>query len=148
MQVFSWTERGTAFLLGTGRQRVAIRDGRFGYQGGRIPVACPEAEGPAREAVESVPGLRGFVGVDFLWEPSRGEAVVLEINPRPTTSYVGLSRLMPPGHLARAWLAACGVPGFPAAGLAGLAEAIGRQPCIDFDAAGNLGQPDEEEPSS
>ena len=58
------------------------------------------------------PGLRGFVGVDFFWEPELDEATVLEINPRATTSFVGLSRLLPAGHLAAAWLAACGVPGF------------------------------------
>jgi hypothetical protein len=29
---------------------------------------------------------------------------VLEINPRPTTSLVGLVHLLPPGALARAWL--------------------------------------------
>ena len=29
---------------------------------------------------------------------------MIEINPRPTTSYVGLVRLLPPGTIARAWL--------------------------------------------
>jgi predicted ATP-grasp superfamily ATP-dependent carboligase len=135
---------GTAFHLGTGQQRVAIQDGRVGYQGGRIPVACPEAAVPTRRAVESVPGLLGFVGVDFLWDRSKGEAVVLEINPRPTTSYVALCQLLPPGHLARCWLAACGVPGFPSSSLDEMSETIGRQPCIDFDAAGRFSQPDKE----
>ena len=72
----------------------------------RSPV--PVAEPLLRRAVASIPGLRGFVGVDFLWNPARCEAVVLEINPRPTTSFVGLSRLLPAGWLARAWLACCG----------------------------------------
>jgi hypothetical protein len=32
----------------------------------------------------------------------------VEINPRPTTSCVGLTRLLPAGRLARAWLEAFG----------------------------------------
>jgi predicted ATP-grasp superfamily ATP-dependent carboligase len=44
------------------------------------------------------------VGVDYLWDDATGLATVLEINPRPTTSYVGLARWLSPGTLARAWL--------------------------------------------
>ena len=51
-------------------------------------------------------GSRGFVGVDFIWDTERGHATILEINPRPTTSFVGLCRLLPAGLLARAWLEA------------------------------------------
>ena len=100
--------RSAAHLIGIGRQRMEIEEGKFRYVGGVLPVPCPRAEPLLRRAVASIPGLRGFVGVDFLWDPSRCEAVVLEINPRPTTSFVGLSRLLPAGWLARAWLACCG----------------------------------------
>jgi predicted ATP-grasp superfamily ATP-dependent carboligase len=129
---------GEAALVGTGRQKVVMEEGRFTYLGGRIPASCPVGEQVAREAVHSVPGLQGFVGVDFIWEPSRGEAMVLEINPRPTTSHVGISRLLEPGTLARAWLAACGVPGFSGECLNGLADAVARQPAIEFDCVGNV----------
>ena len=91
-------------------------------------MPCGQAEPLLRRAVESVAGLRGFVGVDFFWEPELGEATVLEINPRATTSFVGLSRLLPAGHLAAAWLAACGVPGYESDLLEDLAEVVRRSP--------------------
>ena len=97
---------GRARLLGIGAQRVEVRGGRFHYLGGRLPF---EESGPivdlARRAIGAVPGLRGFVGVDLLRDGSTKRTVILEINPRPTTSLVGLLRLWPPGALARAWLA-------------------------------------------
>lgn len=83
-------------------------DGRFRYLGGRAPLA----PGLARRAVELAlravkvsPGLRGFVGVDLLLSEisSTGDQVV-EVNPRLTTSYVGLRRLAR-GNLTRSWLA-------------------------------------------
>jgi predicted ATP-grasp superfamily ATP-dependent carboligase len=68
-------------------------DGRFHYQGGRVPLPselCERAVAVARPAVLAVPGLRGYVGVDLVL----GETdQVLEINPRLTTSYVGLRAL-------------------------------------------------------
>ncbi len=44
----------------------------------------------ARDAVAAVPGLRGFVGIDLVWHPRRGP-VAIEINPRLTCAFVGLS---------------------------------------------------------
>jgi hypothetical protein len=123
---------------------MAIEDGRFRYRGGSIPVPCPPAEPLLRRALAAVPGLRGFVGVDFVWDPARGEAVVLEINPRPTTSFVGLSALLPPGCLARAWLESCGVPEAPGQSPIDLAGIVQAKQAITFDAAGNL-RPAEEE---
>jgi tyramine---L-glutamate ligase len=103
---------GHPTLLAVGRQRIDIDpEGRISYQGGLIPAkmdACPGAVEAAIASVVAVappPGLRGFVGVDFLLEAD-GRATILEINPRPTTSYVGLSRLAPAGTIAGAWLAA------------------------------------------
>jgi predicted ATP-grasp superfamily ATP-dependent carboligase len=94
-----------AFLLGPG-QEVALApaeqrlspDGRFRYLGGTMPLPPPLAERAvrlARRAVGAVPGLRGYVGVDLvLGGPEDGSADrVIEINPRLTTSYVGLRAL-------------------------------------------------------
>ena len=127
-----------AWLIGIGRQRTAIRGGRFAYQGGLVPAPCVQAESLLTRAVESVAGLRGFVGIDFFWEPELGKATVLEINPRATTSFVGLSRLLPAGHLAAAWLAACGVPGYECDLLENLADFVRRQPPVCFDADGTI----------
>lgn len=73
-------------------------DGRFSYRGGSVPLPPPLSERAvqiASAAVAVVPGLHGWVGVDVIL----GKAVhgsddyVIEINPRLTTSYVGLRRL-------------------------------------------------------
>ena len=55
-------------------------------------------------------GLAGLAAADALRREGV-DVVVLEINPRPTTSYVGLRRCLPPGTLARAWLQALDDPG-------------------------------------
>jgi predicted ATP-grasp superfamily ATP-dependent carboligase len=68
-------------------------DGRFRYLGGSVPLAaelCERAVSLARRAVGAVPGLRGYVGVDLVLGD---EDQVIEINPRLTTSYVGLRAL-------------------------------------------------------
>jgi predicted ATP-grasp superfamily ATP-dependent carboligase len=89
-----------AFLLGpvqqlalTATRQHLSRDGRFHYLGGELPLPQIEAERAvqlARRAVDVVPGLKGYVGVDLVL----GERDwVLEINPRMTTSYVGLRAL-------------------------------------------------------
>ena len=61
------------------------------YGGGMVPFDGPlklEAFEVAKKLVNSVPGLRGYVGVDFVL--TEKEAVAIEVNPRLTTSYVGL----------------------------------------------------------
>lgn len=58
----------------------------------------------AQTLTGAVPGLRGYVGVDLVWHPQRGP-VLIEINPRVTTAYVGLSDALN-RNLAAAVLAA------------------------------------------
>lgn len=85
-------------------------DGRFRYEGGSVPLPeplCARAARLGRRAVEVVPGLRGYVGVDVVLGPDEdghGDRVI-EINPRLTTSYTGLRRLAR-FNLAEAILAA------------------------------------------
>jgi tyramine---L-glutamate ligase len=134
---------GRVNLLAVGRQRIEVDpEGRILYRGGTIPAARSDCPPVVATAVASVvgadryPGLRGFVGVDFLLD-DRGEAVVLEINPRPTTSFVGLARLLPPGTIAGAWLAAS------AGSLKGTEwpdrlRAAREGPAISFDADGSI----------
>ncbi len=127
-----------AWPIGVGTQHVKVDHGRFAYRGGRLPVSCPSAERPLRLLVESIPGLRGFVGVDFIWDAGRDLATVLEINPRPTTSCVGLNRLLPPGRLAAAWLAAFDAESEDATLLGSLAELVRGQTPLSFDASGGV----------
>ncbi len=95
---------GEVHWLAEGRMRIGCNEwGCVSYYGGELPADPPSDRQPILEAVASVPGLRGFVGVDFILSPE-GRVVILEINPRPTTSVVGLTRLWPPGTIAAAWL--------------------------------------------
>ncbi len=70
-------------------------DGTFQYRGGRLPVAVANArqvESLIRRTAACVSGLRGYVGFDLL-ERDAGGYLVVEINPRLTTSYIGYRRL-------------------------------------------------------
>ena len=84
-------------------------DGRFTYLGGRTPLAADldrRARQLASAAVGTLPDPIGYIGVDLvLGVPEDGSGdYVIEINPRLTTSYVGLSAACH-GNLAAAMLA-------------------------------------------
>ena len=51
----------------------------------------------AQQVAASLPGLRGFVGIDVVWHASRGP-VVIEVNPRATVAYAGLSARLRRNH--------------------------------------------------
>lgn len=92
-----------AFLVGPGEtlalppaRQLLSDDGRFHYQGGEIPLPralAQRAEALARRALSTIPGLRGFVGVDIVLGQRADGDHVIEVNPRLTTSYVGLRAL-------------------------------------------------------
>ena len=76
------------------RQRLSD-DGRLRYLGGDLPLAKGLAERAmqlADRAVAAMPATIGYVGVDLVLgpDPHGSDDAVIEINPRPTTSYVGL----------------------------------------------------------
>ncbi len=131
-------QSGRSSLIAMGRQRMAIVDGRFLYQGGELPTPLPEAKMLLIQALDAVRGLRGFVGVDFLWNQDREQATILEINPRPTTSYVGLARVLPPGYLAETWLEAMEESGDGSLKIDRFAGLIGDAPAIAFAADGSI----------
>ncbi len=65
------------------------------YQGGVVPLDHPikrEAFEVAKRCVEAFEGLRGYVGVDLVL--SKDRPVVMEINPRLTTSYIGMRNVV------------------------------------------------------
>jgi tyramine---L-glutamate ligase len=91
---------GPAQLLSINRQRLAIDAGGWlafeGVEVNVMPLAAPRARSLAalaRAIDRAVPGLRGFVGIDLVWHERCGP-VVIEINPRVTSAYVGLSRAL------------------------------------------------------
>jgi tyramine---L-glutamate ligase len=100
--------RGDIHLLAVGFQMIEFdENGRISYGGGFIPAGPFHFPWVVRQALEVArstlgPSLRGFVGIDYLADD--GVTTVLEINPRPTTSLVGLCRRYPRGAIARAWL--------------------------------------------
>jgi predicted ATP-grasp superfamily ATP-dependent carboligase len=80
------------------RQRLS-EDGQFRYLGGETPLAESLPHRATRlviAAVECLPPTVGYVGIDLVLGPAAdgSEDVVIEVNPRLTTSYVGLRRLL------------------------------------------------------
>jgi hypothetical protein len=74
-------------------EQLLSADGRFTYRGGRVPSRTSDwsaLQTAAWGACQIVPGLRGYVGVDLI-VPEQGPSnpIVVEINPRLTTSYLG-----------------------------------------------------------
>lgn len=92
-----------AWLIGPGQRRALApclqrlsEDGRFHYLGGSTPIApdlAKRAIAITEQAVSNVEGLRGYVGVDLVLGTRPEDDRVIEINPRLTTSYIGLRQL-------------------------------------------------------
>jgi tyramine---L-glutamate ligase len=79
------------------RQLINPAEG-FHYAGGELPLTKELAERAIRlaeAALAPITGLRGYVGVDLILgnSPSGDADFVIEINPRLTTSYLGLREL-------------------------------------------------------
>jgi predicted ATP-grasp superfamily ATP-dependent carboligase len=68
---------------------------RLRYDGGCVPFEHPLralAFRRATEVVQAIPGLKGYVGIDLVLTDH--DAVVIEVNPRLTTSYVGVRQVL------------------------------------------------------
>lgn len=94
------TPASVAILAGDGRKIVlpACRqlltdDGKFSYRGGRLPLDEPlgrRAEVLARSVADALPPFVGYLGIDMVLGPAQELDCLIELNPRLTTSYVGL----------------------------------------------------------
>ncbi len=85
------THDGEAFVLSVNRQRVVMTDNSFVLLGCVVNGYMEQQDRfrkIARDIVAAIPELWGIVGVDLL--DTDAGLQVLEINPRITTSYVGL----------------------------------------------------------
>ena len=105
VQEFIKGEPASVSVLSTGKKALGISlnrqnvkvsgpDQSSSYEGGIVPFEHPlkdSALALAEKVVESFPGLRGYVGVDIVLAGDR--AFVLDVNPRLTTSYVGLRKV-------------------------------------------------------
>jgi tyramine---L-glutamate ligase len=86
---------GRAWLLSCNRQLIELNQGGFSYHGSVLNGMAHHwsaLEPLAQRVAAAFPGLAGYVGVDLVVDD--GDITVLEINPRLTTSYAGLSRAM------------------------------------------------------
>lgn len=82
---------GVARLLSCNEQRIAVRGNQFHFLGSTVNAMADRSGEFARLAQKiaaAIPGLWGHVGVDFIM--AECGVVVLEVNPRMTTSYAGL----------------------------------------------------------
>jgi predicted ATP-grasp superfamily ATP-dependent carboligase len=126
--VFSPSRREVEILV-PAEQRLS-GDGRLRYEGGRVPLRNIDGEqiqSAALAACRSVPGMRGYVGVDLvLPDNDRGRPLVVEINPRLTTSYLGY-RALSENNLAE-WML---LPGRFERGIRW------RKTAVEFDASGH-----------
>jgi len=88
-------QNGQARLLSCNRQDIALESGAFRFRGsvvGGLEQRRSLLEPLAAAVAAAMPELWGYAGVDFI--DSAGGPVVLEVNPRLTTSYVGLGRAL------------------------------------------------------
>jgi predicted ATP-grasp superfamily ATP-dependent carboligase len=88
---------GGAEVLSINRQRIEVDvEGGVAYAG--VQIDALRSDDPRSAALRdcglrvasAMPGLRGYVGIDVVWHARRGPAVI-EVNPRLTCAYVGLS---------------------------------------------------------
>ncbi|MBN1455339.1 MAG: ATP-grasp domain-containing protein [Methanomicrobia archaeon] len=89
--------RSSILPLTINKQYVRNENGRLKYCGGYVPYAIEEEIAQKIQlismAVITTLGGTGYVGIDFVVDDS-GAAYVVDINPRPTTSIIGIARVL------------------------------------------------------
>ncbi len=86
---------GQAILLSCNQQKIIIKSGRFELIGCRVNVEPENRKELAlllQTLTKQIPGLWGYVGIDYI--DSETGPSLLEINPRLTTSYVGIRKAL------------------------------------------------------
>ena len=84
-------QRGKAHLLSCNSQTIEINNQMLSYTGGVVNGMrdyWPQFEFIANKIAQALPSLAGYVGIDVIVDDD--EIIVVEINPRLTTSYIGL----------------------------------------------------------
>lgn len=104
--------QGIMHWLPVARQNISVNE-KVIYRGGTIEPhlarEIPELDSLLESAIRSLGGRpRGWVGIDFLWDRASltQPVTIIEINPRLTTSFVGLCAAGAP-DLASCIVAAC-----------------------------------------
>jgi predicted ATP-grasp superfamily ATP-dependent carboligase len=75
------------------RQLIDFKGNSMSYQGSQVPYNTPRAEEiwDATEKAARALGLRGYAGIDFVLGE---EPWAVDVNARPTTSIIGISKVM------------------------------------------------------
>lgn len=84
-------KNGKAWVLGCNLQKVELVDNQFVYRGSVVnglSVNYTRFTNVAAQIAQAMPDLAGYVGVDVI--VNEDDITILEINPRLTTSFVGL----------------------------------------------------------
>jgi predicted ATP-grasp superfamily ATP-dependent carboligase len=95
VSLFSVDGRSVPASLNSQEVEIETPEGASSYMGGLVPFEDPlrnEAFDQAKRIVELFPNLSGYIGIDFVL--TEKEAVAIEVNPRLTTSYIGLRRVI------------------------------------------------------
>jgi len=85
-------KEGRAWLLCCNQQEMTIQQHQFSLQACRVNVSNEHNtiyQQLINQIAQTISGLWGYVGIDII-QPHGAEAMVLEINPRLTTSYAGI----------------------------------------------------------
>ncbi len=88
------TDGQEAIPISLNLQKININNSYVNYNGGKTPLEHPlkdEAFSVAKKSVESIKGLRGYVGVDLILGD---EVYLVEINSRITTPYMALRKIV------------------------------------------------------
>jgi predicted ATP-grasp superfamily ATP-dependent carboligase len=83
-------------ILCCNRQHVCITEGQFELRACEVNIdsqAKSVYQSLVNQVGEAIEGLYGYIGIDLI-QPIDGPAVILEINPRLTTSYAGLRQAL------------------------------------------------------
>ncbi len=82
----------TQLLLTVNKQLIEMND-EISYKGGIVPYYCDRNDEIIEVAKKTakVLGCRGYAGVDIVFD---NMPYVVDVNPRPTTSIIGISRVM------------------------------------------------------
>ena len=89
-------KNGIAWLLCCNKQLVSIKQGQFELNACQVNIAISNRAVYLyliNQVAKAIPGLWGYVGIDII-QPEDGQVLIVEINPRLTTSYAGIAQAL------------------------------------------------------
>lgn len=88
-----WFSGAPPLVLAINRQIINVSNGKIHYLGGETPVDHPRAEEitDIAQKVVKILGCQGYIGVDMV---VGDRIVVVDVNPRITTSIIGIAEVM------------------------------------------------------